>query len=216
MLGLRPGPFASGRSRRSRAPVGGVAPHSTVNEGCRPEREYFLHGPDTVRPASVHRGSPSLPLGMPADTGRRRLRCSSRRLGRVSSVLNRWQRVPLTHRPEMVGQPGCHRWRPFSESPLLVSIFQRPNRPPEVTAVHRKIGHRLVHASILTERIRLANLADVAMAVRRVVPLQERHVDPPADLRARSAAARDANVPNIRCTRNSTIRPNRRRFSTVA
>ena len=84
----------------------------------------------------------------------------------------------------MVGQPRRHRRRPLPHPPMLVPFTQRPNSPTEIIAVNCEIGHRFMHLPILRERVRLPHLPGVAMPVRRVVPLQERHVHLPADLRA--------------------------------
>ena len=85
----------------------------------------------------------------------------------------------------LVGESRRHDRRPFSDSPLFVTFIKRSNRPTEIIAIHRKIGHRLVHPPSLRERGRLADLPRVVVPVRRVLPLQERGVDPPADFRPR-------------------------------
>ena len=83
----------------------------------------------------------------------------------------------------MIGQPGRHRRRPLLPLALLVPLPQRPHRPAEVVAVHREVGHRLVHPPVLAEPVRLPRLPRVAVPVRPVLPLHERRVDRPAHRR---------------------------------
>ena len=63
---------------------------------------------------------------------------------------------------------------------MFITFLKRTNRPAEIINVHPKIGHCLVYPPILRERVRLPHLPGILVPVGRVVPLQERHVDPPA------------------------------------
>ena len=105
--------------------------------------------------------------------------------GGVLAPLKNWHRNPFTHRPNVIGKSRCHGRCPRSDSPLLVTFGERSNRPAEVITVHGEIGHRLVHTPVLRERVRLADLSGVVVSVRRVLPLEERSIDPPAHLRLR-------------------------------
>src|SRR5262249_776150 len=54
---------------------------------------------------------------------------------------------------------------------------KRPHRPAEVVAVRHEVRRTVVHPLAPREAVRLALLAAVLPAVRRVVPLHERRVD---------------------------------------
>src|SRR5512135_2590960 len=62
--------------------------------------------------AELHQSTPEPPPGRIRKPG-------AGRPGRVLGALNRRHRDPLTHCPDMVGQPGCHGRRPFSDPTVL-------------------------------------------------------------------------------------------------
>ena len=133
-----------------------------------PWRRLFI-GPPCIR---------ALPFAIAA-------RNRTRKSGGVLAALNGWHRDPFTHRPDVGGESRRHGRCPFSDPPVFVTFIKRSNRPAEIRAVHLKVGHHLVHPPSLRELVRLAGLPRVVVPVRRVLPLQERGVDPPADFRPR-------------------------------
>src|SRR3978361_506991 len=80
----------------------------------------------------------------------------------------------------MIGEPRRHRRTPLLPSTLGSVEGQRPHRPAEVVAVQAQVRHRLVIPPVLAESVRLSGLPGVAVAVRPVLPLDERRVDRPA------------------------------------
>ena len=83
----------------------------------------------------------------------------------------------------MIGQTRGHCWRPLLPSSFAVTLTQGSHRPAEVIAVHREIGHRLMHVPILGEAVGLPHLSSIAVPVSPVVPIHERCVDRSACLR---------------------------------
>src|SRR5262249_50711337 len=123
---------------------------------------------------------------------------------------------PFAERPDAIGQPGGHRWRPGPPCPAFLDP-KRPHRQAEVVAVRHEVRRTVVHPLAPREAVRLALLAAVLPAVRRVVPLHERRVDVVLlTPERRSHTSSRPHTPNTTDVSTSTTRPFSRLLVTVA
>jgi hypothetical protein len=99
--------------------------------------------------------------------------------GGVLFTLNGWVAQPFSDGPDVIGQPGGHRWRPLPPAPFLIALAERPHRTAEVGTEQTEATHRLMDLPVLREAIGRAHLATVAVAITAVAPLDEHRIHCP-------------------------------------
>src|SRR3954451_3683863 len=102
----------------------------------------------------------------------------------------------------MIAEPGGPRGCPPLPSAVVTPLPESTNHPAEVVTVQGEVGHRLVHAPILTEPVRLPRLPRVVTAVRTVLAFHERGVDRPAHRRRRQGLPQAALGPEDQAPRD--------------